>query len=760
MSSFLVRSRWSVVVSVLWLGLLVTPLRGQELRIDLLKPTLIGDATAYVPTSDLELEGRVVPASGARLIINDVDVPVAADGTFTHHLVIDEQEGTRVLVYCGNLKGERTHKVFKAVVGGPPDPEPAVVAEPEPVPKKPVPPDPVPVEPAPALEQRMPERGVEEARPLPSREQLLGARSSARIFALVVGISQYEAAGRSDLPYAKSDAEAFHAHLRSPEGGAVPDERLHLLRDGEARTATILLWLKELLAEAGEDDLFIFYFSGHGENNGKDELCLLGYDTRTSDPERMWSTGLRQQDILEAFRGAKCRKRLMILDACRSGLIASIGERSAERPEAVLAERLVQEDGSLMILAAASGDQRSYESQELGGGIFTHYLIKGLGGAADGSTGEADGFVQLHELEEYLEDHVDREAQRLADGRHQNPVCMCSRSREVTLAVVPDRPADVVARGGEGPEPVQAKDYVYQVEAADRSILDQVVFSNEQGGDKVVVAGLDKTTVKVSGRIGGQVFVLPGKRKGSMIELTDRTRVFGTSYLKFNPEWDEVEVELNTADGHATSRMLRRQGLAERRPIAVRDAFVDPVNDARLEVYTVSGDHYRMAGHVRGSFVVLGGNRVGDVVQLKEMDRSLDHTATLLLSDGWDALTGTITLEQGETVPVDLKLTPHDGLGSLENARFAAPLSPGQTLTFSGQRGSAIACNGQVGEHVLDLYGNLYGEVFVFKTRSGLVDPGRLLLKQGGRQLIGSMRFPGPPGAPSIVVQVDMERVR
>lgn len=47
--------------------------------------------------------------------------------------------------------------------------------------------------------------------------------------------------------------------------------------------------------------------------------------------------------------------------------------------------------------------------------------------------------MQLHELEEYLEDHVDREAQRLADGRHQNPVCMCSRSREVTLAVVPDR---------------------------------------------------------------------------------------------------------------------------------------------------------------------------------------------------------------------------------------------------------------------------------------------------------------------------------
>ena len=306
----------------------------------------------------------------------------------------------------------------------------------------------------------------------------------------MVGISQYEAAGRSDLPYAKSDAEAFHAHLRSPEGGAVPDERLRLLRDGEARTATILLWLKNLLAEAGEDDLFIFYFSGHGENNGKDELCLLGYDTRTTDPERMWSTGLRQQDILEAFRGAKCRKRLMILDACKERIDrqhrrAFSGAARSRAGRAVGGGGWVAHDPGRRL-----GDQRSYESKELGGGIFTHYLIKGLSGAADGSTGEADGFDAAARTGEYLEDHVDREAQRLADGRHQNPVCMCSRSREVTLAVVPDLHEGVVARGGVDPEPVPVKDYVWPcMEAADRSILDQVVFSDERGGTRWLCPG-------------------------------------------------------------------------------------------------------------------------------------------------------------------------------------------------------------------------------------------------------------------------------
>ena len=749
---------------MLWLGLVAAPLWGQPLRIELDRPSLVGGATAYVPAADLELAGRVVPSDGVRLIINDVDVPVGADGSFAHQLAITDPAGTRVLVFCGNLKGERAHLVFQAVVGSPPEQEPVVPEAGPPMETidPSVDPEPASVEQAPAEVPGGQERGVEVASPLPTREQLLGERSSARIFALVVGISQYEAAGRSDLPYAKSDAEAFHAHLRSPEGGAVPDERLRLLRDGEARTATILLWLKNLLAEAGEDDLFIFYFSGHGENNGKDELCLLGYDTRTTDPERMWSTGLRQQDILEAFRGAKCRKRLMILDACKSGLIASIGERSAERPEAVLAERLVEEDGALMILAAASGDQRSYESKELGGGIFTHYLIKGLSGAADGSTGEADGFVQLHELEEYLEDHVDREAQRLADGRHQNPVCMCSRSREVTLAVVPDLHEGVVARGGVDPEPVPVKDFVYHVEAADRSILDQVVFSDERGGDKVVVSGLHPTSVKVSARIGERVFVWPGQRQGDLIKLIDRTKEFSESYLHYNTEWDEVEVILNTSDGRTTRTKLRRQGLADRRPIEVGDAFVDPVNDVRLEVYSASKDQYRLAGHVRSTFVVLSGVRVGDVLELKEVERGRSNSARLLLSDGWDALAGTMDLETGETAKVDLRPSPHDGLGSLENARYSDPAHPSQALTFSGHRGHVVTCSGMLGEEVVELHGEVFGEVVVFrdKSRRGTFDPGRLLLKEGGTQLVGSVRFPGAPGTPSKTVVVDMERVR
>ncbi|MCB0811413.1 MAG: hypothetical protein KDB96_19205, partial [Flavobacteriales bacterium] len=71
---------------MLWLGLIAAPLWGQPLRIELDRPSLVGGATAYVPTADLELAGRVVPSDGVRLIINDVDVPVGAHGSFAHQL--------------------------------------------------------------------------------------------------------------------------------------------------------------------------------------------------------------------------------------------------------------------------------------------------------------------------------------------------------------------------------------------------------------------------------------------------------------------------------------------------------------------------------------------------------------------------------------------------------------------------------------------------------------------------------------------------
>src|SRR3972149_518300 len=58
----------------------------------------------------------------------------------------------------------------------------------------------------------------------------------------------------------------------------------------------------------------------------------------------------------------------------------------------------------------------SLELDELGHGIFSYYLVRGLQGAADLNR---DGIVTLQELYEYVEQQVSRKAR--AAGGKQNP---------------------------------------------------------------------------------------------------------------------------------------------------------------------------------------------------------------------------------------------------------------------------------------------------------------------------------------------------
>ena len=104
------------------------------------------------------------------------------------------------------------------------------------------------------------------------------------------------------------------------------------------------------------------------------------------------------------------------------------------------------------------------------------------------------------------------------------------------------------------------------------------------------------------------------------------------------------------------------------------------------------------------------------MLELKDVERGRDNSARLLLSDGWDAWPVPWTWKPG-TAKVDLRLSPHDGLGFLENARYSDG-TPSQALTFSGHRGHVVTCSGMLGEEVVELHGEVFGEVVVFRDKS------------------------------------------
>jgi hypothetical protein len=87
----------------------------------------------------------------------------------------------------------------------------------------------------------------------------------AKVWAVVCGVATYD--HMPVLRYTDDDAlPGFYAFLKSPEGGALPDQQIRALIDEDATHENILENIDQIFGMAGPDDLVVFYFSGHGLN--------------------------------------------------------------------------------------------------------------------------------------------------------------------------------------------------------------------------------------------------------------------------------------------------------------------------------------------------------------------------------------------------------------------------------------------------------------------------------------------------------------
>ena len=83
-------------------------------------------------------------------------------------------------------------------------------------------------------------------------------------YAVVVGISNYQAAGILDIRDARRDAETFAAWLYSESGGNLPQENVVLLTDAQATLSRVGNAINEMSVASGSSDGLILYFAGYG----------------------------------------------------------------------------------------------------------------------------------------------------------------------------------------------------------------------------------------------------------------------------------------------------------------------------------------------------------------------------------------------------------------------------------------------------------------------------------------------------------------
>ena len=117
--------------------------------------------------------------------------------------------------------------------------------------------------------------------------------------------------------------------------------------------------------------------------------------------------------------GCEARFKLLLSDACRNDPIAAVSRRTSVNLESVTRPQLQRPPGGVAALFSCSEGELAYENDTLKHGVFFHFVIEGLRGAADF---DKDGQIGLEELTFFAKRRVLDFVRAEYDGVRQMPV--------------------------------------------------------------------------------------------------------------------------------------------------------------------------------------------------------------------------------------------------------------------------------------------------------------------------------------------------
>ncbi len=224
--------------------------------------------------------------------------------------------------------------------------------------------------------------------------------------AIVIGIKDYK--DIPDTKYGDKDALTFIDYATDSLG--IKPKNIQYLIDSEASILDLEeldQWLSKKIKQNTE---VFFYYSGHGFNNNGESL-LLPFDFRSNLVDR---SSISKDEFIQNILSYNPEHIYAFFDACFSGL-----GREGETLIAGLRNISIAEEekiDNVTIFNSASGAQFSSDYDEVGHGLFSYYLMKGLEGKADMNE---DQQISTSELYSYIEENVSSTA--LSIGFAQNP---------------------------------------------------------------------------------------------------------------------------------------------------------------------------------------------------------------------------------------------------------------------------------------------------------------------------------------------------
>lgn len=237
----------------------------------------------------------------------------------------------------------------------------------------------------------------------PDAPVILTGAEGVGLHIVTIGIDKYQNE-TYNLNYATADANGIEKGLQAATQTLVGESDFKSIRNESASRETILKKLEEIIAAAGPEDLFVFYYAGHGVVVGEEDrvFYLVPHDVTDiyGDDASVAERGISAAEIQRAAAAISAQRQLYILDACHSaGALETLEFPGAAENKAIA--QLARRTGTHWLTSTAS-DQFASEFDELGHGAFTYVLLE----AVRGEAAAGDGVVTVEELKRYLRRQV------------------------------------------------------------------------------------------------------------------------------------------------------------------------------------------------------------------------------------------------------------------------------------------------------------------------------------------------------------------
>ena len=234
-----------------------------------------------------------------------------------------------------------------------------------------------------------------------------GEAAQTDLYILSIGINEYKNP-KYNLDYAVNDAKSFTKALVTGGGNLFNQTFEYAITNENATKEEILNTLTIIKDKIGPEDVFVFYYAGHGvmsmeKDPSTGDFYIVTHDVLNlyGDAALLKEKAISAKELMYYSMEVAAEKQLFVLDACHSGGALDAFATRGDGREKALAQ-LARSTGTFF-LTASQDAQYANEVGDLKHGLFTFALLEIIEGKVKDN---GDNKLTINEVKSYVEDRV------------------------------------------------------------------------------------------------------------------------------------------------------------------------------------------------------------------------------------------------------------------------------------------------------------------------------------------------------------------